>query len=133
MSIAVLVLFVWEMNKMGGAGNPEAVTYARTVAFCTFGLLQIFNAHNCRSYNRSLFSIGVFKNKYLWLIHSISITLQVILIETVVGNDAFKTTSLSWEDWGIIVGLNLALIIFIEIVKFFERKMETKDNGVVIN
>ena len=64
MSIAVLFLFIWEMDKMGGPGNPEAVTYARTVAFCAFGLLQIFNAHNCRSYSRSLFSIGIFKNKY---------------------------------------------------------------------
>lgn len=133
MSIAVLVLFVWEMNKMGGSGNPGAVTYARTVAFCAFALLQIFNAHNCRSYNRSIFSIGVFKNKYLWLIHSISITLQVILVETSIGHDAFKTTSLQWDDWGIIIGLNIALVMFIEIVKFFDRRIEKKNNGVVIS
>jgi P-type Ca2+ transporter type 2C len=110
------------MNDRGGAGNPAAVTYARTMAFCTFGLLQMFNAHNCRSYNRSLFSIGLFKNKYLLLIHSISITLQIILIETTIGHDAFKTTSLQWIDWGIIVVLNLALVLFVEIVKYFERK-----------
>jgi potassium/sodium efflux P-type ATPase len=133
MSIAVLVLFVVVMNRMGGAGNPAAVTYARTMAFCTFGLLQIFNAHNCRSYSRSLFSIGIFRNKYLLMIHSISITLQIILIETVVGHDAFKTTSLSLMDWGIIVGLNVALILFVEIVKYFERKTKQQENGVVIN
>jgi hypothetical protein len=67
------------------------------------------------------------------MIHSISITLQIILIETVVGHDAFKTTSLSLMDWGIIVGLNVALILFVEIVKYFERKTKQQENGVVIN
>ena len=133
MSIAVLWLFLWEMDKMGGSGNPYAVTYARTVAFCTFSLLQIFNAHNCRSYNQSLFSIGLFKNKYLLMIHSISITLQIILIETAVGHDAFKTTSLHWSDWSIIIGLNVALIVLIEVVKIFVRKLEKVEAGVTIS
>ena len=127
MSIAVLWLFIWEMNRMGGPNNHDAVTYARTVAFCTFGLLQIFNAHNCRSYSLSLFSIGVFRNKYLLMIHSISITLQIILIETTVGHDSFKTMSLHWQDWAIIVGLNVALIVFIEIVKIFVRKLQKEE------
>lgn len=132
MSIAVLVLFVQEMEKMGGPQNPYAITYARTVAFCTFALLQIFNAHNCRSFNQSLIKIGIFKNKYLLLIHSISITLQVILIETVVGHEAFKTTSLHWSDWAIIIGLNLGLILFVEIIKFFERKFKKEEDTVII-
>lgn len=133
MSIAVLVLFILEMNRLGGAQNPYAVTYARTVAFCTFALLQMVNAHNCRSFNQSLISIGIFRNKYLWLIHSISLTLQVVLIETAVGHEAFKTTSLHWSDWAIIIGINLGLILFIELVKFFERKFKKNNDTVEIS
>ena len=123
MTIAVLSLFIWEVNHQGGIDNPDAIAYARTVAFCAFGLLQMFNAHNCRSYDRSLLTIGIFKNKLLLLIHTISLTLQVILIETSFGHSVFHTVSLHWTDWVIIIALNIMLIVFVEIKKLIERKI----------
>jgi len=128
MTIAVLLLFIWEVDEHGGFNNPDAISYARTVAFCAFGLLQMFNAHNCRSFDRSLLTLGIFKNKLLLLIHSISITLQVILIETPFGHSVFHTVSLDWSDWVIIISLNFMLIIFVETVKFIERKITKQQN-----
>jgi Ca2+-transporting ATPase len=128
MTIVVLLLFIWEVDEHGGFDNPNSINYARTVAFCAFGLLQMFNAHNCRSFDRSLFTLGIFKNKLLLLIHSISITLQVILIETEIGHAVFHTVSLHWSDWAIIIGLNLMLVVFVEIVKLIERKITKQQN-----
>ena len=124
MTFAIVLLFVLEANANGGLHDPYALTYARTVAFCTFGLLQMVNAHNCRSFDKSLLTIGVFKNKLLLLVHTVSITLQILLIETSWGNAVFHTTPLHLNDWIIIIALNISLLVCVEIVKFVGKKLK---------
>jgi magnesium-transporting ATPase (P-type) len=127
MTIAVLGIFRFELANNPQLGTDGAVQYARTVAFTTFALLQIINAHNCRSFKRSLLSIGVFKNKFLLLVHSITISLQIIIVETAFGHVAFNTSSLGFSfnsDWMEIAAIIALLVLFVETIKFFERKYD---------
>jgi magnesium-transporting ATPase (P-type) len=128
MCIMILVVFKYEIDSMSQSmPYNDAVKYARTIAFTTFAFLQIFNAHNCRSFKRSLFSIGVFKNKYLLMVHSISITLQIILVETEIGWASFSTVPLGMglnSGWITIIGITLFLILTVEVLKFVERQLD---------
>jgi Ca2+-transporting ATPase len=129
MSIVVLVLFKYELETHIGLGLAYAEQYARTVAFTTFALLQIVNAHNCRSQTKSLFSIGIFKNRYLLGVHGITVPLQIIMVETPIGWTAFNTTSLGfgWNSgWIEIIAINVMLVVMIEFLKFIERKYGKK-------
>ena len=49
----------------GGAGDP--VMHARTVAFTTLVLFQLFNVFNCRSQRQSALNGQFFQNGWLWL------------------------------------------------------------------
>jgi Ca2+-transporting ATPase len=126
MSTIVLFLFNYELYKQQLSNNPDALTHAQTIAFTAFGLLQIFNAHNCRSQKRSIFSVGVFKNKYLLAVHSVSIILQYCIVQFEFGNYAFKTTPLEWNfsGWFEIVFVCIMLVGIVELLKFIERKYE---------
>ncbi len=79
------------------AGEGD-VTYARTMAFNTLVLAQLFNAFNARSERRSAFA-DVFRNPWLWLAVVGSGGLQVMVIYTPALQQAFSTTALSFADW----------------------------------
>jgi magnesium-transporting ATPase (P-type) len=111
-------------------GFEYAEKYARTVAFTTFALLQIVNAHNCRSQLKSLLSIGIFKNRYLLTVHGITIPLQIIMVETPIGWTAFNTTSLGfgWSSgWIEIICITLSLVVLVEFIKFVERRYSKRN------
>jgi magnesium-transporting ATPase (P-type) len=56
----------------GSAPNAADETLARTMAFTTLMMFQLFNVFNCRSSWRSAFS-GMFENK--WLIAAVAVSL----------------------------------------------------------
>jgi len=92
MAAGTLGLF-WYAQQNGG------LDYARTVAFTTMAAFQWFQAFNARSNYQSVFSIGVFSNKWVLLGVGIAILLQLGAVHTPVGQLLFGTTGLSWTDW----------------------------------
>ena len=61
----------------GNAPNEADGTHARTMAFTTLMLFQLFNVFNCRSTWRSAFD-GFFENK--WLIAAVALSLFTQLL-----------------------------------------------------
>ena len=59
-----------------GAGN---LRYGQTMAFTTLMMLQLFNAFNARSDERSAFS-GLFTNRWLWAAIGLSLALQLVVL-----------------------------------------------------
>lgn len=51
----------------------------RTMLFVTLIVAQWFSAQNCRSPTKSMFTLGIFKNKVLWIVYIIDIILVGIL------------------------------------------------------
>jgi len=99
----------------------ENLDYARTIAFTTLMILQMYNVMNCRSDHISVFR-NFFSNK--WLLGAVlsSICLQILIIYTPL-KDIFNTTPISLSDWGYIFLVSSSVLVFGEIVKVVRKKI----------
>jgi len=101
--------------------GPEVnLLYAQTMAFTTLMMFQMFNVLNCRTDDESLFSVGMFSNKYLIGAIIISVLLQVAVIYTPL-SFFFKTVPLSLMDWGYAVLVSSSVFVFVEVFKLARR------------
>ena len=80
---------------IAGSGN---LPYARTLAFTTLMLFQLFNVFNARSDERSAFS-GLFHNPWLWGALLLSLVLHILVVYVPFLQRAFGTVGLSAGDW----------------------------------
>jgi len=108
---------------------PEAVlTYARTMSFVVLAASQLFYSLTIRSATKSIFQIGLFSNKYLIGSIIIGFILQIGVISIPFLASAFKVHNLSLRDWGIVILFALIPLFVNEIIKFFMRVAEKKEN-----
>ena len=91
------------------------------MAFTTLMMFHMFNVLNCITEEESLFSVGVFSNKYLIGAILISVLLQVTVIYTPL-SVFFKTVPLSLFDWAIIILVASTGFIYLEIHKLVTMK-----------
>ena len=63
---------LFTLFAQGDGPNLVDETHARTMAFTTLMLFQLFNVYNCRSRRRSAFN-GFFENR--WLIAAVALSL----------------------------------------------------------
>jgi P-type Ca2+ transporter type 2C len=101
----------------GTGPNLADEAHARTMAFTTLMMFQLFNVYNCRSTWRSAFN-GLFEN--VWLIGAVALSLftHVLVIYVPFLQTAFHTVPLSLFDWAIVTGVAATLLIGMEVVKF---------------
>ncbi len=110
MAIGTIGLF-WYSSKNGN------LDYARTIAFTTLAAFQWFQALNARSTRSSIFSIGLFTNRWVLFGISLAIILQIIAVQTPVGHTIFGTTSLSIKNWLMVVLVSSSIWITDELLK----------------
>jgi len=79
--------------------------YARTGAFATLVMAQLFYVLDCRSEKYSVFELDVV-NKYLFFAVAISVGLQVVVTQWSVMNPIFKTVPLDLFAWALIVAVS---------------------------
>ncbi|KRL86510.1 had atpase, p-type, ic family protein [Lacticaseibacillus pantheris DSM 15945 = JCM 12539 = NBRC 106106] len=96
---------------------------ALTMAYVTLGLIQLFHAFNVKSLHGSLFSMHVWNNKaFNWAIGVAALALAVTVV--VPGfNGLFHVTTLNALQWGMVAGAGILMILVVEIVKFFQRRV----------
>lgn len=99
-------------------GNLEK---ARTIAFATLIMFELFHAFNARSLHVSIFNSRFFTNKYLFYALGGSITLMILSIHTSLGQAIFKTTPLGATEWITIVVVGSMVIWVSEIIKMLIR------------
>jgi Ca2+-transporting ATPase len=105
------------------------LAYAQTIAFSTLVIFQMFNVLNCRSWEKSLFTVGVFKNKKLIGAIIVSILMQMLVLYTPL-NVYFKTVPISFMDWVYISLVSLSVILIAELTKLLRRvSLKYKDGG----
>ncbi|MGE5463480.1 MAG: cation-translocating P-type ATPase [Syntrophothermus sp.] len=137
---AVLTAFglglVWHLEAGANlAGNPIVyilqhnwrgvdVQTAETMAFVTLSLCELFRAYTVRSERASLFTIGVFSNRYMQYAVGLSIALLILVCAVPFLQPIFNTHFLSLQEWLIVVGLSLIPATAEEITKFFLRMSE---------
>ena len=106
-----------------GLSDPEMVlTEAQTMVFITLVLAELVNAFNCRSDYLSLFTVGLFGNRFLILAVLASLGMMVLVIEWDPLSRLFHTTPLRWQDWLLAAGLSLTLVPVVELTKWIVRR-----------
>jgi magnesium-transporting ATPase (P-type) len=120
MAAATLVAFDLRLDggPLGGAGT---IVDARTMAFTTLVLAQLFNCFNARSDRTSAFH-RLFTNRWLWGAIGLSLALQVAVVQLPFLNEAFGTAPLSLGDWGLCVALASSVLWAAEAKKVVERR-----------
>jgi Ca2+-transporting ATPase len=119
--MAAGTLGVMDLSLPGGlVGNAGELKHARTMAFTTLVLFQLFNVFNARSDERSAFR-DLFTNKWLWFAVGLSVLMQVAVVHVSFLQTAFSTTALSLENWLTCAAVASSVIWAREIFKFFVR------------
>jgi Ca2+-transporting ATPase len=102
--MAVGTLLVLDSGLPGGLiDNPapdadQPLAYARTLAFTTLVLFQLFNVFNARSDSRSALP-NLFRNRWLWGAVLLSLGLHGLAVYTPFLQGAFGTVALDGADW----------------------------------
>lgn len=121
--IGITTLFAF---VLGEYLYPDSLRHAQTMAFVVLSVSQLFYSLAMRNETKSLFQVGVFKNK--WLIGSIllGILLQLTIITIPFTATIFKVYSLKLKDWGIVILISLIPFVINEIIKIFFRMKDKK-------
>lgn len=94
-----------------------SLIHAQTICLAAMTLCQCAMAINCRSFEKSLFSIGFFSNKILMLVISGIVTGLIFITSTAYGNALFRTTALSSNEWFMLTSCAAGIIILEELRK----------------
>ena len=122
-----LFVYWWATNNPVHIGNNELIhSDALTMAFITLGMLQLFHAFNVKSVEKSLFTVGFFKNKMFNLSILVSGTLLAVVVLVPGLNDAFRVSHLDIQQWLIVLGASFSIIPIVEIIKFGIRTFHKK-------
>ncbi len=118
MGIPMMVGTLWMFSRAyesGGMGE------ALTVSMVTLAVFQWFNAWNCRSEDRSLFTMNPFSNRFLLAALGVVITLQLLAVYTPFLQSILRTVPISAREWGMAVLVASSVIVIEEVRKFFYR------------
>ena len=141
---AVLTAFglglIWELAAMGhvpAAGQSalsfllnfnwravelDALHTAETMAFLTLSLCELFRAYTVRSERASIFTIGLFSNKYMQYAVGFSMALLLTVCVVPFLQEIFNTHFMSAAEWSVVLSLSLIPAVSEEITKFFLRR-----------
>jgi Ca2+-transporting ATPase len=122
--MAASTLFVFDASLPGGllAGASD-VPHARTMAFTTIVLAQLFNVFDSRSRRRSAFS-GLAHTKWTWAAVLASVALQALVVYMPPLRAAFGTTPLNATDWLLCAAAASVLLWVHEITKLVARRRD---------
>jgi Ca2+-transporting ATPase len=94
--------------------------YARTLAFTTLVLFQLFNVFNARSDERSAFH-DLFSNRWLWLAVLVSLLLQLAVVYLPFLQRPFGTVPLTPAEWAVCLAVASTVLWLRELVKLIAR------------
>jgi P-type Ca2+ transporter type 2C len=108
---------------MFGRGFSQGgIDLARTLAFVTLAMFQVFNALNVRSRTQSVFKLGLFSNKYLNIAIPVSVLLLIGTVYLPFMQRIMQTVPLSADDWTLIIPIASTIFFVEEIRKFLASR-----------
>jgi cation-transporting ATPase F len=122
--IGAFVLFEWELQS--GASLAEA----RTVAVNVIVMIEVFYLLNCRSLTLSMFQIGVFSNRWLFVGIGVMILLQLGFTYLPWMNQILNSAPISLEAWGRILSIAVVGYGLIELEKWLRRQYAGKQIAI---
>ncbi len=110
------------MAKNGNEAAKHALTQGRTMAFIVLTVSQLFYSLTMRNSQKTIFEIGIFKNKYLIYSIIIGIALQIGLTSFEPIAKIFKVTNISFGNWDVVLIFALIPFVVNEVIKLVSRK-----------
>jgi Ca2+-transporting ATPase len=109
----------------------NTVEYARTMAFMVLVVCQLAYSLALRDERKSIFSIGIFSNKYLVGAILTGLALQLVVVGIPAIQGAFHLQMPDIRAWGIIFALGVTPLVLSEFIKLFIRVLKkTGQNSV---
>ena len=111
---------LFTLFAQGSVPNVADEAHARTMAFTTLMMFQLFDVYNCRSRRRSAFN-GMFENKWLLVAVAFSLGAHLLVIYMPFLQLAFHTVPLTLTDWLVATAVASSLLIGMEVAKVVLR------------
>ena len=96
----------------------------RTMALATLVMSQLFHVFECRSERHSIFEIKLLTNPYLVGAVTVSIAMLCAILYVPFLAEAFGFEHISILEYFVSMGLAVAVIPIVEIVKLIQRKVK---------
>lgn len=92
----------WQWGEMLAANN---LLYMQATTACLTGIViaQIANVFSCRSFRESVFGIGFFSNRLIFIGIAFEIALQLFIVYHPWGNAIFSTSPIAAQMWLILI------------------------------
>ncbi len=122
MAAGAIGLFLYEFGAAGEAA-PEALARAQTMAVTTVVMFQVFYLINCRSLRGSVFRIGVFSNRVVFLGIAAILALQALFIYAPFMNAIFSSAPLDPPEILVAVVVGAAILPVIGVEKWWRSRV----------
>ncbi|MCC7352171.1 MAG: cation-translocating P-type ATPase [Anaerolineae bacterium] len=101
---------------------PDNLFAAETMAFATLTFSELLRAYGARSERQSLFTMGIFTNRWMQVAVASSAIILLAIIYLPFLQPVFDSYPLSLREWTVILPLLFVPVTTLEIVKFFLRR-----------
>jgi Ca2+-transporting ATPase len=100
--------------------------HSQTMAFATLSISELLRAYTSRSERHSLFSIGIWSNRFMqWaVLASLAIIMAIIYVPFL--DPIFDTTFLTLREWEVILPLVFVPAIVAELTKWVWRRLDQR-------
>ncbi len=116
-AMVALIMTIGTLGAFYYSLRADGLPTARTMAFATLALFQLFNAFNVRSATTSIFRLGFLSNPYVLAGVGLSFLLQVAAIHLPFMQRIFETRALSLAEWALVFAVSSSVLIVEEIRK----------------
>ena len=124
-ALVTLGVFVWAMKTRAGTAE-NVLMEAQSLCFVALILVEFFNAFNCRSLEKSIFQVGLFKNRWLVLSIASQILLLLVIVYWHPFQVAFNTFGLNGEEWLIAIASASTIFFGLELYKLANRLLKAR-------
>ncbi len=111
----------WQWGEMLPANN---LLYMQATTACLTAIIvtQIANVFACRSFRESVFSIGLFSNRLIFIGIAFEIALQLFIVYHPWGNKIFSTSPIPVTVWLVLIPFAVILFAAEEMRKFLAKR-----------
>jgi len=126
-ALAILGVFYLALQRY-----PDHLAAAQTIAFATLCVSELIRAFTARSERHSVFSIGVFSNR--WMVWAVGVSFLLVLTVIYVPflRPFFDTVPLTVSDWLLMLPFFFASPVAMELIKVYFRKRMARSLSAAI-